>query len=51
MAQTANGQKKELPQKQYRPGQRQQERLQRQARRRRRQRMWTASIAAAVLIV
>lgn len=50
MAQTANGQKKETPQKQYRPGQRQQERLQRQARRRRRQRIWTASIAAVVLI-
>ncbi len=50
MAQTANGQKKETPQKQYRPGQRQQERLQRQARRRRRQRLWTAAIAAVVLI-
>ncbi len=51
MAQTVNGQKKDTPQKQYRPGQRQQERLQRQARRRRRQRIWTASIAAVVLIV
>jgi FKBP-type peptidyl-prolyl cis-trans isomerase len=51
MAQTVNGQKKGTPQKQYRPGQRQQERLQRQARRRRRQRIWGASIAAAVLIV
>jgi FKBP-type peptidyl-prolyl cis-trans isomerase len=50
MAQTVNGQKKGTPQKQYRPGQRQQERLQRQARRRRRQRLWTASIAAVVLI-
>jgi len=51
MAQTANGQKKEAPQKQYRPGQRQQERLQRQVRRRRRQRLWGASMAAVVLIV
>jgi FKBP-type peptidyl-prolyl cis-trans isomerase len=50
MAQTVNGQNKETPQKQYRPGQRQQERMQRQARRRRRQRIWGASIAAAVLI-
>ncbi len=50
MAQTVNGQKKGTPQKQYRPGQRQQERLQRQARRRRKQRLWTASIAAVVLI-
>ena len=51
MAQTVNGQNKESPQKQYRPGQRQQERLQRQARRRRRQRIWTASIAASVLVI
>ena len=51
MTQTANGQKKGTPQKQYRPGQRQQDRLQRQVRRRRRQRLWTASIAAVVLIV
>jgi FKBP-type peptidyl-prolyl cis-trans isomerase len=51
MTQTVNGKKKETSQKQYRPGQRQQERLQRQARRRRRQRIWTASIAAVVLIV
>jgi FKBP-type peptidyl-prolyl cis-trans isomerase len=50
MAQTVNGQKKGTPQKQYRPGQRQQERLQRQARRQRKQRLWTASIAAVVLI-
>jgi FKBP-type peptidyl-prolyl cis-trans isomerase len=50
MAQTVNGQKNGTPQKQYRPGQRQRERLQRQARRRRRQRLWTASIAAVVLI-
>src|SRR5260370_29093261 len=51
MAQTVNGQNKETPQKQYRPGQSQQERIQRQARRRRRQRIWGASIAAALLIV
>jgi FKBP-type peptidyl-prolyl cis-trans isomerase FkpA len=51
MTQTANGQKKGTPQKQYRPGQRQQDRLQRQVRRRRRQRLWSASIAAVVLIV
>jgi FKBP-type peptidyl-prolyl cis-trans isomerase len=51
MAQTVNGQKKVSSQKQYRPGQRQQERMQRQARRRHRQRIWTASIAAAVLII
>ena len=50
MAQTVNGQNKETPQKQYRPGQRQKDRMQRQARRRRRQRIWGASIAAAVLI-
>ncbi len=51
MAQTVNGQNKEAPQKQYRPGQRQQERMQRQARRRRRQRIWTASIAASMLVI
>lgn len=51
MTQTVNGQKKGTPQKQYRPGQRQQERIQRQARRQRRRRIWTASIAAAVLII
>jgi FKBP-type peptidyl-prolyl cis-trans isomerase len=51
MAQTVNGQKKGTPQKQYRPGQRQQERIQRQARRQRRRRIWSASIAAAVLII
>jgi len=51
MAQTVNGQKNGTPQKQYRPGQRQQERMQRQARRQRRQRIWTASIAVAVLII
>jgi len=51
MAQTVNGQQKESPQKQFRPGQRQQERMQRQARRRRRQRIWAASIAASVLVI
>ena len=51
MAKTVNGQNKGTPQKQYRPGQRQQERIQRQARRQRRRRIWTASIAAAVLII
>jgi FKBP-type peptidyl-prolyl cis-trans isomerase len=50
MAQTVNG-KNESPQKQYRPGQRQQERMQRQARRKRRQRMWTAAIAASVIVI
>jgi FKBP-type peptidyl-prolyl cis-trans isomerase len=50
MTQTVNGQK-EPPQKQYRPGQRQQDRMQRQARRRRRQRIWGASIAACSLII
>ena len=50
MTQTVKGQK-EPPQKQFRPGQRQQERMQRQARRKRRQRIWGASIAAAVIIL
>ncbi len=50
MTQTANGQKG-TPQKQYRPGQRQQERLQRLARRRRRRQIWTASITAAVVLI
>lgn len=50
MAQTVNGQTKGTPQKQYRPGQRQQERIQRQARRRRRQRLWTAAIVAVMVI-
>ena len=49
MTQTVNG-RKSLPQKQGRPGQRQQERLMRQARRRRRQRIWLSIIAAAVVI-
>ena len=39
MTQTVNGQKK-VPQKQSRPGQRQQERLMRLERRRRRRRIW-----------
>ena len=50
MAQTVKGQK-EPPQKQYRPGQRQKERMQRLARRKRRQRIWGASIAASMLII
>lgn len=49
MTQTVNGQKKE-PQRQTRPGQRQQERLMRLERRRRRRRI-TTSIVVAVLIV
>ena len=49
MTQTVNG-RKSLPQKQGRPGQRQQERLMRQARRRRRQRIWLSIIAAVVVI-
>jgi len=49
MTQTVNG-RKSSPQKQGRPGQRQQERLMRQARRRRRQRIWLSIIAAAVVI-
>ena len=51
MTQTVKGQNKGTPKKQYRPGQRQQDRLQRQARRRRRQRILTAAIAALALIV
>src|SRR5207302_9783905 len=43
MTQTMNG-KKPTSQRLHRPGQRQQERLQRQTRRRRRQRIWTSSI-------
>jgi FKBP-type peptidyl-prolyl cis-trans isomerase FkpA len=50
MAQSVKGQK-EPPQKQYRPGQRQQARMQRLARRRRRQKIWGASIAAVMLII
>lgn len=46
MAQTINGKKPTL----HRPGQRQQERLQRLARRRRRQRIWTSSIVSVVVI-
>src|SRR5258708_30937333 len=51
MTQTVKGQNNGTPKKQYRPGQRQQDRLQRQARRRRRQRILTAAIAALALIV
>lgn len=50
MTQTVNGQKN-TQQKQNRPGQRQQERLIRQARRRRRQRIWISAIVAVVVIV
>src|SRR6266567_4619974 len=49
MTQTVNGQNKS-PQKRTRPGQRQQDRLQRQVRRSRRRRIWFSSIAAVVLI-
>ena len=49
MTQTVNGQKN-VQQKQNRPGQRQQERLMRQARRRRRQRIWISTIVAVVVI-
>lgn len=49
MTQTANKQKN-APQKQTRPGQRQQERLMRLERRRRRRRIWTSLIVAVVLI-
>jgi len=49
MTQTVNGQNKS-PQKRTRPGQRQQDRLQRQVRRTRRRRIWFSSIAAVVLI-
>lgn len=49
MTQTVKGQNNS-PQKQRRPGQRQQERLQRQARRRRRQRILLSTIIALVVI-
>jgi FKBP-type peptidyl-prolyl cis-trans isomerase len=49
MPQTAK-ERNGTPQKQVRPGQRQQERLMRLARRRRRRRIWTASITAVILI-
>jgi len=52
MTQTVNGRKRTPPpQKQYRPGQRQQERLSREARRRRRKLVITASLIGVVLIV
>ena len=52
MTQTVNGRKNDnLPEKQRRPGQRQQERLQRLQRRRRRQQIWTSSIVAVVVII
>jgi FKBP-type peptidyl-prolyl cis-trans isomerase len=49
MTQTVNGQKN-TQQKQNRPGQRQQERLMRQARRRRRQQIWISVTVAVVVI-
>src|SRR5205085_8352563 len=49
MTQTMKG-KNGTPQKQTRPGQRQQERLSRQTRRRRRRQIWTSSIVAVVII-
>lgn len=49
MTQTMNG-KEPTSQRLHRPGQRQQERLQRLARRRRRQRIWTSSIVSVVVI-
>ncbi len=52
MTQTVNGRNgTPPPQKQYRPGQRQQERLSREARRRRRRLVITASLVGVVLIV
>ena len=53
MAQTMKGKngQKGTPQKQTRPGQRQQERLQRQSRRRRRRQIWTSAIVAVVVII
>lgn len=51
MTQTVDGQKKSTPsQKQPRPGQRQQDRLTRQARRQRRRRIWTSVIVAVVVV-
>jgi peptidylprolyl isomerase len=52
MTQTMNGKNgpKGAPQKQTRPGQRQQERLLRQSRRRRRRQIWTSAIVAVVVI-
>ncbi len=50
MTQTMNGQSNEA-QKRTRPGQRQQERLQRLARRKRRRQIWTSVIVALVVVV
>ena len=49
MTQTENKQKN-APQKQSKPGQRQQERLQRLERRRRRRQIWTSAVVAVVVI-
>src|SRR5215469_4289996 len=51
MTQSVNGRKGTPPQKQYRPGQRQQERLSREARRRQRRMVISASLIGVVLIV
>jgi FKBP-type peptidyl-prolyl cis-trans isomerase len=52
MTQTVNGKKNDnTPQKQRRPGQRQQERLQRLQRRRRRQQIWTSATIAVFVII
>ena len=50
MTQTEKGQKENIPQKQSRPGQRQQERLMRLERRRRRRLIWTSILVALVII-
>src|SRR5436853_5034668 len=52
MAQTMKGKdgRNSIPQKQTRPGRRQQERLVRQARRRHRRQIWTSAIVAVVVI-
>jgi FKBP-type peptidyl-prolyl cis-trans isomerase FkpA len=52
MTQTVNGSKNDnTPQKQRRPGQRQQERLQRLQRRRRRQQIWTSATIAIFVVI
>src|SRR5215472_4519552 len=52
MTQTVNGRKDTTPpQKQYRPGQRQQERLSREARRRQRRMVMSASLIGLVLVL
>ena len=53
MTQTVNGRNKNenSPQKQRKPGQRQQERLMRLQRRRRRQQIWTSAFIAAIIVI